>query len=191
MGNKPRNHAQSLGRAPTPYIIESNKLMHIKHTRRLTAAGLGLLASLASTSSFASTCFTAFSGSTHFQFVGQPTTFTTAGVRPVVGVVFGQLGNCAGLSHWPLIGAVTVNATSAVLGFRAMTADAASCGGTDITVNLNPATLSGPMQSFNERASFGNTTTLVPAACIAAPSNVVAAEGAALAAGRDPMGNGQ
>ena len=165
--------------------------MHIKHTRRLTATGLGLLASLASTSSFASTCFTAFDGTIHFQFLGQPTTFTIAGVRPVVGVLFGQLGRCAGLSHWPLIGTVNVDAASAVLGFRAMTADAVSCGGTDITVNLNPATLSGPMQSFNERGNFGNSSTLVPAACIAAPSNVAAAGGTALAAGRDPMGNGQ
>lgn len=164
--------------------------MHMKHTRRLTAAGLSLLASLASTSSFASTCFTAFGGTTHFQFVGQPSTFTVAGARPVVGVVFGQLARCAGLSHWPLIGAVNVDASSAVLGFRVMTADAASCGGTDITVNINPATLSGPMQSFNERANFGNSSTLVSAACIAAPS-VAAAADAAQAAGRDSMGNGQ
>ena len=165
--------------------------MHITHTRRLTATGLGLLASLASTSSFASTCFTAFGTNTHFQFVGQPTTFTTAGVRPVVGVVFGQLFECAGLRHWPMIGAVTVGATSAVLGFRLMTADAASCSGTDVTVNLNLAGLSGPMQTFNERANFGNSSTLVPAACIAAPSNVVAAGSAAQATGRDSMGNGQ
>ncbi len=96
--------------------------MHMKHTSCLTAAGLGLLASLASMSSFASTCFTTFDGAIHFQFVGQPSTFTVAGVRPVVGVVFGQLFECAGLRHWPLIGAVNVDATSAVLGFRLMTA---------------------------------------------------------------------
>ncbi len=165
--------------------------MDIKHTRRMTAAGLGLLASLASTSSFASTCFTSFGGGIHLQFVGQSTTFTTAGVRPVVGVVFGQLAECAGLRHWPVMGAVTVNATSAVLGARLMTADKLACSGTDITVNLNPATLSGPMQTFNERASFGNSTTLAPAACIAAPANLDGAEGAVQAAGRDAMGNGQ
>ena len=165
--------------------------MDIKPARRLTAAGLGLLASLSSTSSFASTCFTGFGGAVHFQFLGQPTTFTAAGVRPVVGVVFGQLARCAGLSHWPLMGAVNVDAAGAVLSFRAMTADAASCGGTDITANLNPATLGGPMQSFNERANFGNSSTLVSAACIAAPSNTAAFESADQAGGRDSMGNGQ
>ena len=165
--------------------------MDIKHIRRLTATGLGLLASLASTPSFASTCFTSFGGAIHFQFVGQPTTFTTAGVRPVTGVVFGQLTECAGLQHWPIIGAVTVSASSAVLGVRLMTADKLQCSGTDMTVDLNTATLSGPAQTFNERANFGNSTTLVPAACIAAPSNIAAAEGAVQAVGRDPMGNGQ
>ncbi len=164
--------------------------MNLKQTRRLTATSLGLLASLASTPSFASTCFTSFGGTIHFQFVGQPTTFTIAGVRPVAGVVFGQLTECAGLQHWPIVGAVTVNATSAVLGVRLMTADKLECSGTDVTANLNTATLSGPAQTFNDRANFGNSTTLVPAACIAAPSNIVAAEGAVQSAGRDSMGNG-
>lgn len=166
-------------------------MMDLKHTRRLAATGVGLLASLASTPSFASTCFTSFGGAIHFQFVGQPTTFTIAGVRPVAGVVFGQLTECAGLRHWPMIGAVTVDAASAVLGVRLLTADKLTCSGTDMTANLNPATLSGPAQTFNDRASFGNSTTLVPAACIAAPSNIAAAEGAVQATGRDPVGNGQ
>ena len=50
------------------------------------------------------TCFTAFGRSIHYQFASSVPASEAAGIRNVVGVTFGALAPCAGLTHWPDVG---------------------------------------------------------------------------------------
>ena len=104
------------------------------------------------------------------------------------GVVFGALAACAGQTHWPLVGTAVANNKVVVLGFRAMTVDAAGCGAVDEIAALSPTTLSGPFQLHNDRNNFSNTNTLTPAPCVPVPS--LAAQAAPAVAGqKDTAGN--
>lgn len=131
----------------------------------------------------ATTCFSAFGGSVQYQFVGKSTFFSTPGMHAIPGVVFGSLSSCAGLSFWGVVGTVVNDGKTTVLGLRDETADATNCGAVDVTVQLSQTTLSGPLQLYNERTNFGNTSTLAPAKCLPVPQHPVARRG------RDVMGN--
>ena len=75
-----------------------------------------------------------------------------------------------------------------MLGYRAMTVDAAGCGAVDEIAALNPSTLSGPFQLHNDRNNFSNTSTLTPAPCAAVP--LLANQAAPVASGqKDQAGN--
>jgi hypothetical protein len=140
-----------------------------KPSLRIAATALGVLAALGAGPSSASTCFTGFGGTIHYQFTQNSSAFTSGGTRAVAGIEFGALSSCAGLARWPLIGAVQVDASGAVLGFRAMSVDATGCGAVDVIANLNTSTLSGPLQLHNDRTNFSNTSTLVLAPCVVPP----------------------
>ena len=152
--------------------------------RSIATATMLAVASAAS----AQTCFTAFGGSVHYQFTASVANFKQRGIRNVAGVVFGALSPCAGLTHWPLVGTEDSNGREVVLGFRAITVDAAGCGAVDEIASLNPSTLDGPLQLHNDRNNFSNTNALTLASCVTAP--LLAAEAAPVARGqKDPGGN--
>ena len=163
--------------------------MTLAKTRKL------LLASAAASPIFlgaipasAQACFTAFGGSTHFQFSLSAAALKAPGIRNVSGVVFGALAPCAGQTHWPVVGTVVANNRVVVLGYRAMTVDAAGCGAVDEIAVLNPNNLTGPLQLHNDRTNFSNTNTLTPAPCVAVP--LLASQAAQVAPGqKDPNGN--
>ena len=131
----------------------------------------------------ADVCFTGFSGTVHYQFAGTLAGFKTLGQRAAPGVIFGSLSSCAGLTHWPLVGAESVKSTSIVLGFRAMTVDASGCGAVDYIVSLDPVKLTGTMQLHNDRNNFSNSTALQPATCATVPALALSAPGVSDAAG--------
>lgn len=131
----------------------------------------------------ADTCFTVF-GSTHVQF---KETITAAGYHSLTGVIFGGLAPCAGLTHWPVVGAAYTESGSIVVAYRAMTVDASGCGAVDNIANLNPTTLSGPLQLHNDRNNFSNTSTLTKSACAAPPPS--GGTPPAHGAGKDSSGN--
>jgi hypothetical protein len=137
--------------------------------RRSMAGAIAIFAGLALTQAQASTCFSAFGGSVHYNFAPPLASFTTPGTYSTPGVVFGSLSPCAGLSKWPIVGTVTVTATSVVLGFRTFTVDAASCGAVDNIVSLTPKLLSGTLQLHNDRNNFSNTSAFVNGPCVAPP----------------------
>jgi hypothetical protein len=147
----------------------------------LTAATLGAAPAMAAP---AETCFTAFSGTVHYQFAAKSSAFTGTGTHSIPGVVFGDLTSCAGLNRWGVVGTATGDGTNTILGLRDETADASSCGAVDVTVSLSPTTLTGPLQLFNERTDFGNSDTLTKATCVTPPS-VPGHQG------RDVLGNGR
>src|SRR4029077_2203006 len=119
----------------------------------VTGLALGSASSLAS----AETCFSVFGGAVQIQFKGN---FSKLGYHPATGVTFGALSSCAGLSHWPVVGAAYTEAGSIVLGFRAETVGAWTRGAPDWIVSLDPTTLSGSAQLHNDRTNFSNTTTM-------------------------------
>jgi hypothetical protein len=143
------------------------KTHHKVRSAAFAAAAL-LLVSMQNPSR-ADVCFTAFRGSVHYQFAGTTSAFRAIGTRNVAGVSFGAEARCAGLTHWPLVGTEVANGRSIVLGFREMQVDVTHCGAVDYIVALNPISLRGPLQLHNDRNNFSNSTTLVPAACLATP----------------------
>jgi hypothetical protein len=144
----------------------------MKTHRKVSSAPLAVALALVSmqNAARADVCFTAFGGSIHYQFAGTTSAFRAIGTRNLAGVTFGSLVPCAGLTHWPLVGTEVANGRSIILGFRAMTVDASSCGAVDFIVALNPTRLSGPLQLHNDRTNSSNSSTLVPAACVAPPA---------------------
>src|SRR5262252_84623 len=82
-------------------------------------------------------CFAAFGGSVHYQFETTVSALQTQGTQPLTGRVFGALRRCAGLSEWPLVGGSITTSNTVILGYRAMTVDASSCGAVDNIVSLN------------------------------------------------------
>jgi hypothetical protein len=162
--------------------------MKLPRQKRVLLAGIAVFPILAgATPALAQACFTAFGGSIQYQFTVTPT-LKAPGIRSTPGVVFGALAACAGQTHWPLVGTAVANNRVVVLGFRAMTVDAAGCGAVDEIAALNPTTLSGPFQLHNDRNNFSNTSTLTPAPCVAVP--LLAAQAAPPATGqKDPAGN--
>jgi len=118
------------------------------------------------------TCFTWGGGKVHLQFAG---TLTAGGLHPLTGVAFGPgLTNCAGLTHWGVYGSAFTKTTGIVMGFRIASADAGACGAVDFTASLDPATMSGPLQLYNERAAYGSSDTLVAASCKGVPNGPAA-----------------
>ncbi len=154
-----------------------------KHRLLRTIPAFVAAASIATPALTAQTCFTAFGGSVHYQFAAPVTAFTARGTRDIPGVLFGALSPCAGLSFWGVVGTATNDGTTTVLGLRDETADATGCGAVDVTISLSPSTLSGPLQLYNERTNFGNTSTLQRARCETPPAT------ATLRNGRDALGN--
>lgn len=146
-----------------------------------------LLIAAAPIADAAEVCFTAFGGSVHYQFKTSTNRLKAVGTKPIAGRVFGALAACAGLTQWPITGTAISRSSQIILGFRAMTVDAAACGAVDLIVDLDPATLSGPLQLHNDRNNGSNTSTLVPAACI---NPLALGEAGLLAAGQaDVQGN--
>jgi hypothetical protein len=137
----------------------------------------------------ASTCFNGFGGTIHYNFAVAPTTFATPGTFSTPVVEFDKLSSCAGLKKWPIVGTVTVTATSVVLAFRALTVDAAGCGATDNIVGMSPRKLSGSLQLHNDRSDFSNTGTFVEASCVTPPPASADATAAPAAQGSDAQGN--
>lgn len=138
-------------------------------------------------------CFTAFNGKVHYQFSLDGRLPSSDGAFPLQGRVFGALISCAGLAQWPVMGTVVVDGDQIVLAFRAMTVDAATCGAIDYIVHLDSATLSGPLQLYNNRKDFSNASTLTLAAC-ANPSALInpsqrSLRGNGFNGGVDPQGN--
>ncbi len=118
----------------------------------------------------ATTCFSAFGGAIHYHFSISSLALKTPGTKTFSGQTFGALVPCAGLDQWPVTATANVKNGQIILGFRAMTVDAAGCGAVDYIVNLDPHTLSGPLELHNDRNNFSNTSTLAPAACVNPPS---------------------
>lgn len=116
-------------------------------------------------------CFTGFSGSVFYVFNVANLTSVGRVVSPLAGRVSGALAACAGLSEWPIFGSAILNVagTQAILAFRVMTVDTTNCGAVDNIVVLNLLTGSGPLQLFNQRTVFSNTTTLTAISCALAP----------------------
>lgn len=138
---------------------------------RLMLLALGMVA-FASEVARAEVCFTGFNGGVHYQLQTTVNQLKTPGTKLISGRIFGSLSPCAGLNEWPLIvSSIKKNNSSLILAFRSMTVDTTGCGAVDNIVNLNPSTLSGPLQLHNDRNNFSNTTTLVSAPCIE-PSSV-------------------
>lgn len=118
------------------------------------------------------TCFTGFDGTVHYQFSIKKHLPSSDGAFPLQGRVFGALVSCAGLAQWPVMGTVVVDGEQLILAFRAMTVDAATCGAIDYIVHLDSATLSGPLQLYNNRKDFSNESTLIPATCTSPATTV-------------------
>lgn len=137
--------------------------------RNALFAGIAAASLAGAGAASAQTCFTAFGGSVRYQFSPSPAAFKAPGTRNVAGVTFGALSACAGQNHWPLIATEIADREKIVLGFRAMTVDAASCGAVDYIVALDPIKLAGPLQLHNDRNNFSNSGTLVSAACSPVP----------------------
>ncbi len=155
---------------------------------RTLAASALVSITLAAPLANAETCFSAFTGTVHYNFSVAATKFATPGTFSAPGVVFGSLSACAGLSKWPIIGTATVTKTSVVLAFRAMTVDATSCGATDdIVTGMTPASLSGTLQLDNLRTNFGNTSAFAQSTCTTPPPKAEAE--AAASPGVDAQGN--
>ena len=134
--------------------------MKLSRQKKLLTTGIAVLPILVGgTPALAQACFTAFGGSVHYQFSLTPAALRAPGIRNVAGVVFGGLAPCAGQTHWPLVGTAVANAKVVVLGYRAMTVDAAGCGAVDEIAALSPSTLAGPLQLHNDRNNFSNTRT--------------------------------
>lgn len=133
-------------------------------------------------------CFTAFGGTVHYQFSLDGCPPSGDGAFSLHGRVFGALVPCAGLGQWPVVGTAVVDGAQIVLGFRAMTVDAASCGAVDYIVRLDPATLVGSLQLHNGRNDFSNESTLAPVAC-ARPPAPAGFDRRAPRGGADPQGN--
>jgi hypothetical protein len=135
---------------------------------RIALAGaVALLAAAAPAQ--AAICFSGFSDTVKYNFDVAPATFETPGTYSVPGVEFGKLTPCAGLKKWPIVGTVTVTATSVVLGFRALTVAKTACGAPDYIVAMTPKRLSGVMQLHNDRNNFSNSTTFVQTPCTVPP----------------------
>jgi len=115
-------------------------------------------------------CFTGFDGTIHYQFSIKERDLANKETKPFQGRVFGALVPCAGLKQWPLIATKITDNDQIILAFRAMTADAASCGSIDYIVQLDESSLSGLLQLHNDRNEFSNTSTFVPAACADPPA---------------------
>ncbi len=111
-------------------------------------------------------------GTVHYQFSIKRHLPSGDGAFPLQGRVFGALVSCAGLAQWPVMGTVVVDGEQIVLAFRAMTVDAATCGAIDYIVHLDSATLSGPLQLYNNRKDFSNESTLAPATCTSPATTV-------------------
>jgi hypothetical protein len=163
--------------------------MKLPRQRRVLLAGFAALPIVAgATPASAQACFTSFGGTVHYQFSLTPAQLRAPGIHSTPGVVFGALAACAGQTHWPLVGTAVANNRVVVLGFRAMTMDAAGCGAVDEIAALNPTTLTGPFQLHNDRNNVSNTNTLTAAACVPVP--LLAAQAAPTAAGqKDQAGN--
>jgi hypothetical protein len=153
-------------------------------SQKLMFSGIIAAALACATTASAQTCFTAFSGSIHYQFASSARAFQATGTRNVAGVIFGALQPCAGLTHWPLVGTEVSDQQTIVLGFRAMTVDAANCGAVDFIIPLSQNTLTGPLQLHNDRTNSSNTDTLIPAPCVSVPLQAAPA-----AAEKDKFGN--
>jgi hypothetical protein len=165
--------------------------MALSNPRKSLLGGIAIMTLAGATAASAQQiCFTAFGRSTHFQFASSVPAFKAAGIRNVAGVMFGAgLIPCAGLTHWPLVGAEVSDRQKIVLGFRAMTVAARRCGALDFIVPLSQATLTGPLQVHNDRFDTSNISTLAPAACVPVP--LVATQAVPLPEGqKDQFGNG-
>jgi hypothetical protein len=132
----------------------------------------------------AQTCFTAFSGTVHYQFDGD---VTSPGNHPLNGVEFGALSHCASLTKWPLTGTAINTKAALVFAWRAFNVDAADCGATDYIANLSPKTMGGSLQNHNDRTNKSNSSSMVHAACVAPPA--AAAAPAIPHNGKDANGN--
>ena len=159
----------------------------ISRARRSMAGAISIAAGLAMTQAQASTCFSAFSGSVHYNFEDPLTSFTTPGTYSAPGVAFGGLSPCAGLKKWPIVGTVTVTASSVVLAYRVLSVDAAGCGAVDEIVGMTPKKLSGTLQLHNDRNNFSNSSAFACGTCTTPPP-----EGGffpAVLDAKDPQGN--
>lgn len=142
--------------------------MKSRHGVRMSVGGMAAILCLSMCpAAWAELCFTSFGGTVHLQFATTAVALRAVGTQTFGGRVFGALAPCAGLREWPVTATKDSKSGQIILAFRAMTVDAAGCGAVDEIVNLNPRTLSGPLQLHNDRNNFSNTSTLVPAACIA------------------------
>jgi hypothetical protein len=164
--------------------------MKMIHPAKQATAATAAVFMLASTQAALAkqACFTAFGGTVNYQFDGSVTTLQATGYHPLTGVTFGALTSCAGLTHWAVMGSAYTESTSIVMGWRSETVDANNCGAVDFIVNLDPATMTGSLQLYNERTGFGNSDTLTKAKCQTVPP---AHRGGAIAPSgrRDMFGN--
>ncbi len=71
---------------------------------------------------------------------------------------------------WPIIGTVSVGATQAILAFRSLTVDVATCGAVDNIVSLSLSTMSGTLQLHNDRNNFSNSSSISKTDCTPAPA---------------------
>jgi len=159
----------------------------ISLARRTAAGAIAIATSLALSDAQAATCFSAFSGSVHYNFAEPLTSFTTPGTYSTAGVEFGSLSPCAGLKKWPIVGTVTVTASSVVLAYRVLSVDAAGCGAVDEIVSMTPKKLSGTLQLHNDRNNFSNSSAFANGTCATPPP-----EGGffpAVLDAKDPQGN--
>jgi hypothetical protein len=162
--------------------------MKLRQYRKVLLAGVaGILGLIMSSFASAENCFTAFNGDVYYQFDITTAELKAKGTSTFGGRTFGKLVTCAGLNWWPITATKVRKGNKIILAFRAMTVDSNNCGAVDHIVTLNPVTLSGPLELHNDRKNFGNSSTLVPAACIV-PSSV--ASFATFGSGEtDPQGN--
>ncbi len=125
-------------------------------------------------------CFQLFTG-VYLRFE-QPVTDSTVARN---GRVWGALSSCDGLSSWPVVGnSYHSKKDGIVVGFRAFTVDASSCGATDWIGTMSGSPLSGPFELYNQRTNFGNTGTWSEIKCPSPPETPTK-----LPAGVDPLGN--
>jgi hypothetical protein len=125
-------------------------------------------------------CFSMFNGSVIIEFNNPVSTTAT----PLNGRIFGGLSSCDGLVSWPVVGSAHHSkGNGLVLAWRAFTVDDTVCGATDWIALLNGKPLSGPVQLWNQRTNFGNTTTMSVVSCPKLPKKPTPP------AGVDPLGN--
>lgn len=125
-------------------------------------------------------CFQLFTG-VYLRFE-EPVTDTPVARN---GRVWGALSSCDGLSSWPVVGnSYHSKKDGLVVGFRAFTVDANTCGATDWIGTMKGSPLSGPFELWNQRTNFGNSGTWTEITCPVPPE-----DGAKPPAGVDPLGN--